>query len=95
MLVGLSTAQAADTTLTLACQGTRTTKIGGGPPEQEPISMGVIVNFTDQTVAAGFMSGLRTFGEIKMGRVNETTVEFAGMNESGDGVSGRIDRVRP
>lgn len=48
------TAQAADTTLTLACQGTTTTKIGGGPPKQEPISMGVIVNFTDRTVNAAF-----------------------------------------
>jgi hypothetical protein len=46
------TAQAADTTLTLACEGTTTTRIGEGPPKQE-----------------------------------------TGMNESGDGVSGSIDRV--
>jgi hypothetical protein len=41
MLVGLSTAQAADTTLTLACQGARKTDA-----KPEPISMSIIVNFT-------------------------------------------------
>ena len=41
MLVGLSTAQAADTTLTLARQGARKTDA-----KPEPISMSIIVNFT-------------------------------------------------
>jgi hypothetical protein len=68
MVVCLSmTAQAADTVLTLACQGTTTTRIGEGPPEQEPISIGVIVNFTDRTVVAGFMPRSGSFGEIKIG----------------------------
>jgi len=49
MLVGLPTAQAADTTLTLACQGTTTvTTMEGAKPE--PVSMGIIVNFTKNTV---------------------------------------------
>jgi hypothetical protein len=39
------------------------------------------------------MPRLGTFGEIKISTVNETTIGFAGMNESGDGVSGSIDRV--
>ena len=48
MLVGLPTAQAADTTLTLACQGTTTSGLEVAKPE--PISMGIIVNFTKKTV---------------------------------------------
>ena len=50
MLVGLPTAQAADTTLTLACQGTATdiTQPVDGKPE--PVSMGIIINFTNRTV---------------------------------------------
>jgi hypothetical protein len=48
MLVGLPTAQAADTTLTLACQGTTTSGLEDAKPE--PISMGIIVNFTKKTV---------------------------------------------
>ena len=50
MLVGLSTAQAADTTLTLACQGTTTATTAGTEDKPEPISMGIIVNFTKKTV---------------------------------------------
>jgi len=42
------TAQAADTTLTLACQGTTTVRMEDAKPE--PISMGIIVNFTNRTV---------------------------------------------
>lgn len=91
MLVGLSTALAADTTLTLACQGTATSGLVDAKPG--PISMGIIVNFTDQTLTAGFMPRLGSFGEIKIGPVNETTVGFAGMNKSGEGLSGSIDRV--
>ena len=43
-IVGLSIAQAADTTLTLACQGTTTSGLEDAKPE--PVSMGIIVNFT-------------------------------------------------
>jgi hypothetical protein len=48
VLVGLPTAQAADTTLTLACQGTTTSGLEDAKPE--PISMGIIVNFAKKTV---------------------------------------------
>jgi hypothetical protein len=47
------TAQAADATLTLACKGTVTTKVMAGSfvdSEPEPVSMGLIVNFTARTV---------------------------------------------
>jgi hypothetical protein len=87
------TAQAADETLTLACQGTTTTKIGGGPPKQEPFSMGVTVDFTDRTVAAGFMPRFGVFREKINSIINERTVDFAAMDKSSDGISGSIDRV--
>lgn len=50
-MVAGPTAHAADTTLTLACQGTVTIK-SMGPLEYEPdpVSMGLIVNFTARTV---------------------------------------------
>src|SRR5260370_31563404 len=49
MLVALSTAQAAEPAmLTLACQGTTTDWTKNAKPE--PISMGVIINFTAETV---------------------------------------------
>jgi hypothetical protein len=47
-VVGLSGAQAADETLTLACQGTTISDLENAKPE--PVSMGIIVNFTNRTV---------------------------------------------
>jgi hypothetical protein len=52
-MVAGPTAQAADTTLTLACQGTVTIKVNGGEfsdYEPDAISMGLIVNFTARRV---------------------------------------------
>jgi hypothetical protein len=46
MVAGPSmTAHAADTTLTLACQGTTISGVEDAKPE--PVSMGIIVNFTN------------------------------------------------
>ena len=73
MVAGSSmTAQAADTTLTLACQGTTT---AGTEDKPEPISMGIIVNFTKKTVH-GF--GDPIFGEqlITITGITETAVYF-------------------
>jgi len=59
MLVGLLTAQAADTTLTLACKGTvtvnqlRPLREDGKP---EPFSMGMTVNLAARTVQASVQS---------------------------------------
>jgi hypothetical protein len=61
-LVGLSTAQAADTTLTLACQGTVTETMMDEEKKPEPISMGIIVNFTNSTVQ-GFGNRDPRYGE--------------------------------
>jgi hypothetical protein len=86
MVSGLSmTAQAAEpATLTLACKGTVTT--GNGKPE--PISMGVIVNFTNGAVQGfGFPA--------KIIDVNEVTITFNDVEPAAEGFtrSVTIDRV--
>jgi hypothetical protein len=97
-----STAQAADTTLTLACQGTATVPtIGMEHPKPEPISMGVIVNFTNGTVQ-GFESipGFsRWFNfPVKITSMNEVAVRFHGSDQTGSvaratSITGSINRV--
>jgi hypothetical protein len=93
------TAQAADTTLTLACQGTTT--ISGEDAKPEPISMGIIVNFTKRTVH-GFGDPDPRFSfmdvPVKITGVNEVTVAFAGSQTMFGGsqeasINGSIDRV--
>ena len=78
------TAQAADTTLTLACQGTASlgkTELG----KPEPTSMGIIVNFT-----TGAVNG---FGlPAKVTSVDEVTILFDG-SWGYASVNGSIDRV--
>src|SRR5262245_38604519 len=55
-VVGLSTAQAADRTVTLACQGTVTvTSIDDA--KAEPVPMGLVVNFTTRTVQGASRRG--------------------------------------
>jgi hypothetical protein len=92
MVFGLSmTAQAVEpATLTLACKGTVTT--GNGKPE--PISMGVIVNFTNGAVQGfGFPA--------KIIDVNEVTITFNDVEPAAEGFTrsaeqgtyGTIDRV--
>ena len=90
MVAGLSmTAQAAEPeTLTLACQGTRT--ITSKP---EPISMGIIVNFTKNTVQ-GF--GSPSLMDVKIAGMNDVTVTFGGTQDNGSSIAsirGNIDRV--
>jgi hypothetical protein len=89
--LSISTAQAAEGVLTLTCQGRTITKIGTGPSKEEPMSMGVIVNFTARTV-----TGFRPRSDdipVEINAVNEKAVEFGGYNKSGDIVAGSIDRV--
>jgi hypothetical protein len=87
------TARAADETLTLACQGTATGGTEDAKPE--PVSMGIIVNFTKKTVH-GF--GDPIFGEqlIQITGVTETAVKFSGADKVGNmsrSAMGAIDRV--
>jgi hypothetical protein len=90
MVAGPSmTVQAADTTLTLACQGTTTvTRMEDAKPE--PISMGIIVNFTNRTVQGGFgyPPALYDF-PVKITSMNEVTVVLTGQSF----ITGSIDRV--
>jgi hypothetical protein len=90
MVAGLSmTAQAAEPeTLTLACQGTRTITT-----KPEPISMGIIVNFTKNTVQ-GF--GSPSLMDVKIASMNDVTVTFGGAQDNGSSIAsirGNIDRV--
>jgi hypothetical protein len=83
MLVGSPTAQAADTTLTLACQGTVTVGTTGNE-KPELISIGVIVNFTARTV-----QGFRYPAEITA--MDDTQVTFT--RSTNPSIDGTIDRV--
>jgi hypothetical protein len=90
---GLVTAQAADTTLTLACEGTEssqgtffTTK---EQQEPKPVSMSIIVNLTRGTVQA-FYFQLFFNDPIKILDMNELTLRF-GAYEDGESTAGRIE----
>jgi hypothetical protein len=92
MLVGLSTAQAADTTLTLACQGTTLTTTKDEP---EPISMGIIINFTKGT-GHGFADNIFP---VNVTGVTEVNVVFFGAKPTAPNsatdwhIRGTLDRV--
>ena len=92
------TAQAADSILTLACQGTVNIKaIGGSLPDYEPdpVSMGLIVNFTAQTVHGTARWGPYLFDDqLQITESNEGTVVFEGFSQFlGMNISGSMDRV--
>jgi hypothetical protein len=90
------TAQAADATLTLACQGTVTIKTFG-PLEYEPdpVSMGLIVNFTARTVKGTARWGPYLFDDqLQITDSNDVTVVFGGFSRFlGRNISGSMDRV--
>jgi hypothetical protein len=91
MLVGLSTAEAADTVLTLACKGTVTETVMGEEKQPEPISVGLIFNFTKRSVQ-GFGYGV----EIKSW--DEVSVSFGHfkkdpVTKNVDQSMGTIDRI--
>jgi hypothetical protein len=93
MLVALPAAQAADTTLTLACKGTTTVTT----MEPEPVSMGIIVNFTKRTVQGFGTPDLMDY-PAKITAWNEVTVVFGGSEYFFNGtqrasIKGSIDRV--
>jgi hypothetical protein len=89
----VATAQAQQATLTLACKGTTTDS--WDPHTKQPISMGIIVNFTERTVQGfGHPGGLLDFPVMITG-ANDVTVTFSGHHQVGslDSISGSIDRV--
>jgi hypothetical protein len=93
---GLSTAQATEPTLTLACEGTMSSTVYflGVSKGENRSSLGIIVNLADRTVK-GF--GKDT-DEVKVDSVNETVITFLGetvLPGTSDywTLSGKIDRV--
>jgi hypothetical protein len=88
-----TTAQAADQTLTLACQGT--TELIATTKKAEPISMGIIVDFTNHTVHGfGYPGSSGQFDfPVKITGMNEVTVAFHGSNQTGASIAGSLDRV--
>src|SRR5262249_19112883 len=89
MLVGLPTAQAADTTLTLACQGTMTDTANKGS-KPEPTSMGIIVNFTTRTVSGFTFPGAAV--PVTITTFDQVHILFGGYRPSWT-ISGSIDRI--
>jgi len=75
MLIALpTTVQGAEAVLTLACQGTTQRVYGGGRrADPEPISMGVIVNFTAGTVT-GFTDPFGWDFQPKIVTTNNTNI---------------------
>lgn len=95
LVAGLSTtAQAAETgTLTLACMGTTVAGYEGAKPD--PISMGLVVNFTAGTVQGFGTPGLVDV-PVKITGINDVTVAFGGSDRvvgSDWNILGSIDRV--
>ena len=87
------TAQAQQATLTLACKGTTRGPLDDKP---QPVSMGIIVNFTTRTVQ-GFGYPDLIDVPVRITAANDVTVTFAGSEETlvsvRTGISGSIDRV--
>ena len=92
--IGLATAQAAEPTgtLTLACQGTVADNIK--PDAKQPISMGIVLNFTTRTV-----QGFPHIGGAEITKVDDGHIVFVaryhGSKEVHDewGFVGTVDRV--
>jgi hypothetical protein len=85
------TAQAADTTLTLACDGTAHMSTMG---DTGPVSMGLVVNLTTRTVH-GFREQLETDGseiQLKITEVKEAILILRGQKGIMD-FSGFMDRM--
>jgi hypothetical protein len=82
-------AQAAETTLTLACKGPATfTTVKDAKPE--PVSMGVIVNFTARTV-----TGFEGDYPVTITAFDDLHISFSGSRGNGDywTIEGSMDRV--
>ena len=97
VLTGLSTAQAAEPTgrLALACEGTATHKTDlKEQAKPEPVSMGLTINFTTNTVA-GFERVFPSFSadRVKIIVVDKTTFGFSGTDGTGGAVFGTADRA--
>jgi len=81
--------------LALACEGAATDKTDlREPARPEPVSMGLIIDFTTMTVA-GFERVFPTFraSQVKIIVVDETNIGFSGTDSGGGAVFGQVDRI--
>ena len=85
-MLGLSTAHAADETLTLACKGKETSGVAARK-SSEVINIGIIVDLQKKTVV-----GLEPTVTLTIDSLTETTISFSGAEGSWY-VSGILDRV--
>jgi hypothetical protein len=96
MVAGPSiTAQAADTTLTLACQGTETSQWGSRPKSSEKVNIGIIVDLQKKTV-----TGLSDSYPLTIESITDTMITFSGQEGGWDKKSslawsmyGTLDRI--
>jgi hypothetical protein len=91
--LSIATLQAAKPTgtVTLACEGTATDKTDlREPAKPEPVSMGLIIDFTTNSVA-----GFPRFSadRVKIIGVDKTTFGFSGTDGMGGTVFGTADRI--
>jgi hypothetical protein len=87
-MVAAPTAQAADTTLTLACKGKETSQVGARKSsEVTVINIGIIVDLQNKTVV-----GLEPTVPLTIVDVTETTISFAEVQGEWQ-MSGTLDRV--
>jgi hypothetical protein len=89
-MIASPTAQAADTTLTLACEGTKTEKVAGLPFESRNVSLSIIIDFARRTIDFGPQEHLPV--ELTINDLSETTIFFVGFYR-GYEMGGTIDRV--
>jgi len=85
-MLGLSTAHAADETLTLACKGKETSGVAARK-SSEVINIGIVVDFQKKTVV-----GLEPTTPLTIDGLTETTISFVGQ-EADWHMSGTLDRV--
>ena len=93
------TAEAADETLPLACQGTVTETVMEEEKKPEPISMGILVNFTNSTVQGFGNPDPNEDFPIKITGLSEVIISFQGKRPDNSKaatdrrIEGTIDRV--
>jgi hypothetical protein len=85
-MVAGPTAQAADTTLTLACKGTETSGIGS-TYSSKVINIGIIVDLQKKTLV-----GLEPTAPLTIDELTETTISFSGEGPGWD-MWGTLNRV--
>ena len=89
--LGLATAQVAEPTGTvaLACRGTATQDTE--PDAKQPISMGIVLNFTTRTV-----QGFPHIGDAEITKVDDSRIVFVASYDDNNvewGFAGTVDRV--